>query len=224
MSTKSRKFVTVSLDNNQKIFYPTDQNKTLILDEGLVDFNVAFDFKHRNEEEGIDTLACYLRIIDSKGIIWEAENIFTPTILLENMVNIEEISIINYSRISESWLCAFAENTMITGVKDLLDDRIYRTIYLDNDHIYNLQFKYQVPNFTIAFFDQFKDLGIKELTCPQFLIKLSGLYDANSDEIEPFVYSIQAQKLMFINTAYKTDSGFWEDNEIPFPIIFRECF
>ncbi len=168
------------------------------------------------EGEPIDTASCLVRLADAVGEIWEAESTFSLHVFIENMVNLDRTSWLIYFDDSEEWKAAFEDDCLMTGATCLLDDRFYRRLLVGDDRV-ELQFKYQSPSFDVAFY---RSPHVPDLT--SLLVRVSGLYDSDMNEIRPLVFEMDWRHLLFRNELYfDAEAGDWTGDRWPLPLIFR---
>jgi hypothetical protein len=54
------------------------------------------------------------------------------------------------------------------------------------------------------------------------IVKVSGLYDSDMDEIRPLAFEMDWSDLLFRNELYfDSEEGHWTDDGWPLPLIFR---
>ena len=110
---------------------------------------------------------------------------------------------------------AFDGDYMMAGATCLLDDRSYRKFLVGDERV-ELRFKYQCPVFDVAFH---RCPHVTELT--SLLVRVSGLYDLDMNEIRPLVFEMDWRRLLFRNELYfDAEAGEWTGDGWPLPLIF----
>lgn len=209
----------VSLWCGRTRFFDTDEGGRLRVDPGQV--ALSFCLKRNSDTtEGepfpVDTGSCFVHLVDEAGEVWEAESVFSLDVFIQNMINLGRASWLVYFDDAEEWRAAFDEDGLMTGATGLLDDRFYRNFLVGDERI-ELQFKYQCPTFDVAFH---RSPYVTSLT--KLIIKVSGLYDSDMNEIRPLAFEMDWSDLLFRNELYfDAEEGQWTGDGWPLPLIFR---
>jgi hypothetical protein len=163
---------------------------------------VAASFRLRrnpdlSEGEPVDTASCLVRLADEAGAMWEAESTFSLHVFVENMVNLGRTSwLVYFDDAEDEWKKAFDGDLMMAGATCLLDDRFYRKFLVGDERV-ELKFKYQCPVFDVAFH---RSPHVTELT--SLLIRVSGLFDLDMNEIRLMVFEMDWRRLLFWNELF----------------------
>ena len=105
---------------------------------------------------------------------------------------------------------------MMAGATCLLDDRFYRKFLVGDERV-ELRFKYQCPVFDVAFH---RSPHVTDLT--SLLVRVSGLFDLDMNEIRPLVFEMDWRRLLFRNELYfDAEAGEWAGDGWPLPPVFR---
>ena len=167
--------------------------------------------------EPVDTASCLVRLADEAGEVWEAESTFSLHVFVENMVNLGRASWLVYFDDAEEWKGAFDGDLMMAGATCLLDDRFYRKFLVGDERV-ELKFKYQCPVFDVAFH---RSPHVTELT--SLLVRVSGLFDLDMNEIRPLVFEMDWRCLLFRNELYfDAEAGEWTGDGWPLPPVFTK--
>lgn len=183
---------------------------------------VAASFRLRrnpdpSEGEPVDTASCLIRLADDAGEVWEAESTFSLLAFVENMVNLGRTSWLVYFDEAEEWKGAFDGDLMMAGATCLLDDRFYRKFLVGDERV-ELKYKYQCPVFDVAFH---RSTHVPSLT--SLLVRVSGLFDLDMNEIHPLVFEMDWRGLLFRNELYFDDEeGNWTGDGWPLPPVFKK--
>ena len=200
-------------------YFDTDEGGRLRVDRG----EVALSFRLRRnayigEGEPVDTASCFVRLADEAGQVWEAESIFPLDVFIEHMIDLGRMSWLVYFEDAEEWKGAFDGDCLMTGATCLLDDRFYRKFLVEDDRV-ELQFKYQCPTFDVAFF---RSPYVTSLT--RLIVRVSGLYDSEMNEIRPLAFEMNWSDLLFRNELYfDVAEGAWMGDGWPLPVVFRKA-
>lgn len=184
---------------------------------------VAASFRLRRnpdptEGEPVDTASCLVRLADDAGEVWESESTFSLHAFVENMVDLGRTSwLVYFDEAGEEWQGAFDGDLMVAGATCLLDDRFYRKFLVGDERV-ELKFKYQCPVFDVAF-----HRSPQVPTRTALLVRVSGLFDLDMNEIRPLVFEMDWRSLLFRNELYfDSEEGGWVGDGWPRPLIFRK--
>jgi hypothetical protein len=213
-------YKSVSLLCGRTRYFDTEEGGRLRVDPG----EVALSFRlrrnvHVGEGEPIDTATCLTRLADDAGELWETEAHFSLDVFIQNMVNLDRMSwLVYFDDAEEEWKKAFEDDCLMTGATCLRDDRFYRNFLVGEDQRVEFQFKYQCPQFDVAFY---RDSYLKDST--RLIVRVSGLYDAEGNDIRPLAFEMNWWDLLFRNELYfDTDEGQWTGDGWPLPMTFRK--
>lgn len=200
-------------------YFDTDEGGRLRVDRG----EVALSFRLRRnayigEGEPVDTASCLVRLADEAGEVWEAESTFSLDVFIQHMIDLGRTSWLVYFDDAEEWKGAFDGDCLMTGATCLLDDRFYRKFLVGDDRV-ELQFKYQCPTFDVAFF---RSPYVTSST--SLIVRVSGLYDSDMNEIRPMAFEMDWSDLLFRNELYfDVEEGGWTGDGWPLPVVFRKA-
>lgn len=204
-----RGFLTVSLRNNERREFPVrgKPDARLILEEGLLEAEIELDFHDRtDDEEAWDTLRCRTRMADRQGTPWQCEALFLADELVidfegETLCPLGDGPLVRLTEAPAEWVRAFERDLLLGGIKVFRDDRTYATLPLSGSDL-EIPIKYFAPRLCAAL--------LQEGTGAKFLVSISGVLDEDGDEVPPFVYALDATKLLFRATAgFDADDGWW---------------
>jgi hypothetical protein len=181
--------------------------------------------------EPVDVLCCELRLADDQGDLWQAQVLFTPEVFLEQMVNLpEDRQPLSETDGEEAWAEAVKEGLLLSGVRGVLEG--LSRYLLAADQAVAVVGADSSPRFDLA--GQGHNLvvrvtGLSGARWPLEVIyedEYTGLADAvrgQSLELGPLpslYYRLSAQALLFRNTTFAEDDGFWHRNDLPIPVLF----
>jgi hypothetical protein len=190
------------------------------------------------EREPFDVLRCVIRLADSTGRLWEATNLFTPEVFLEQLVNLRRLEAAHpFASAEKEEKESLRKRPVLSGIRDFLDDGGYRH-FLAKTSLFSVQLRGQTPVYDVALADD------------RFLVRVSGLtgmarpveYEedfvsfaqspegrkggkgkaGDDDLLPPLVYEIPFHRLLFRNTSFAVDEGHWHHNDIPIPVVFQQ--
>lgn len=241
-----RGWVPITLDNAWFVEFLTEPAGVLRVGPAKVRAEFRFTAVDRDEQgEAVRILGCQLRLADSEGGMWQGESVFPARVVLDELIDLTRPEPARWlSHAPKEWREVFKGQLLVRGACQLLDDRFYRWFYADNT-AFTIQYKYQAPSYDIA------HLGGGRLlvrVCGLFgnwdPLRIEGpggapvRYTATSpdpdqddpegpegfgdyDNLEPLVYPMDVRRLLFRNTAARSPDGYWEDNGLAAPVVFR---
>ena len=191
-------------------------------------YSVRLD-KHPNSAiEPVDVLRARVRLTDEAGDIWEAVSLFTPEVFFEKLIDLDSIDCANFSEGANDgeWL--------LSGVRALLEDGAWRYAFLSNEL---LAFPgEQRPRVDIAIGEEARKFQVRMtgLVGRRRPVNLDRDYIVLDPEdragerslwerdvpLPPLVFTIPLHDLVFRNTTFAVDDGFWHRNPIPIPVVF----
>jgi hypothetical protein len=102
---------------------------------------------------------------------------------------------------SADWVQAFEREPLLGGIRVFRDDRTYATLPLSGTDL-EIPVKYFAPRLDVAL--------LREGTGAKFLVKVLQVFDAEGEEVPPFVYALDSTKLLFRTTAgFDAEDGWW---------------
>ncbi|HKB39310.1 MAG TPA: hypothetical protein VKD72_22925 [Gemmataceae bacterium] len=233
-ATESR-LVPISLSNDpeappentrREVVFPTAESGDLVITAPNLAGTFRLGFRHRDAVR--DVLSCVFRVPDSDGNLWEAETVFTPEVFLEQLVTLQRTSWAVFESTTEEDTQIFKEHLLLSGIRDTLDDGSRRLFLVADNAIVDVTFDNQKVTYDVA--------GQKGL-----LVRVSGLtgrvYPAAGDReyvdvdlskhaegeraVPPIVFPLEVRSLIFRNTTFCVDEGYWHRNDLPLPLIFH---
>lgn len=125
----------------------TDEPGTLRLKPDW--FHARFKLSIKRQEKDSRTLvSCRTRIPDREGTVWEAESLFTPSIFIEKLLDLNRMDrpmFEVHARSEDEISQALQQPPLVSGINELLDDRFYRFFWVSN-RLLQVVFKYQAPS------------------------------------------------------------------------------
>ncbi|MBY0457884.1 MAG: hypothetical protein K2V38_11140, partial [Gemmataceae bacterium] len=161
-------FVEAGVWNHGTAIFPVMSGGALVFTDGHVKFGYRLDFdtggEAKNLAEGRYNIACFHRLADASGAVWEARTTFRPELFVHRIQDLNNIDWPMWAHHDEERVKAVADRPLITGVQALEDDRFYRRFWID-DTLLEIQFKYQ--GLTI-------DVG--QMANSQVAVRVSGFF------------------------------------------------
>ncbi len=139
-------YVPYSLWNHGEVVFPTDPPGWLVIGDGSlqIEYRLAFDdggFPER-AADGYGNVACFQRIPDAAGVVWEARTTFSPHLFVNRLLDLDSLEGPMWAYNDPARVEAVTQRPLITGISVLEDDRFYRRFWVD-DALLEIQFKYQ---------------------------------------------------------------------------------
>ncbi len=213
--------------DGEQFEFVTDAGGHLRVTGGLGRYLVRVEKYPDGLREPFDVLRCRVRVTDADGRVWECLTHCTPEVFFERMVNLRagEEPLLDGS--------AAASEGALTGIRTLLDDGAWRCALM-GDHLVAFLGRGQHPL-----------VDIKPL--PRgFAVRMTGLIgrrravgrgrdfsdlDPDDRPFEPPAWDedlllpavnflVPMAALVFRNTTFAVDDGFWHRNAIPIPVVF----
>lgn len=142
----SPEFVTIKVWNHVPVVYPTDPPGGLAVGEGEVALRYRLDFDHGGKPdtvaEGGANVACFQRVADAAGTVWECRTCFRPHLFVHRMLDLDSLEWPMWDHNTPDRAASIAERPLLTGLGVVADDRFYRRFWV-NDALVEVQFKYQ---------------------------------------------------------------------------------
>lgn len=142
----SPNFVETSDWNYGIAEYLTEPFGRLTVGEGDVKLLYRLDLDYgSNPERGADALynvACFHRLADATGAVWEARTCFRPHLFVQRMLDLSSLEWPLWAHHAPDRVAAIEARPLITGLYAMKDDRFYRRFWVD-DALLEIQFKYQ---------------------------------------------------------------------------------
>ena len=155
----SQDFIDLLIWNDAEVSYQTDPPGRLAIGRGKVKLQFRLDFDHGGDPkriaEGMVNVACFHRLTDSAGAIWEARTCMWPRLFVNRLLDLDSIDRPCWEHNDPERAKALAKRPLLTGLEMLLDDRFYRWFWLDNTLV-EVQFKYQGITIDIGMQDEMK--------------------------------------------------------------------
>lgn len=206
------------LGNAREFSWPVAGNRSLLVKPGRLrlEFSIL-KISEGDEPESRDILKFPILVPDNAGRVWRAETLCDPCALLERISSITPSRpTFESDMMDDDWREALEERPVVTGIRDFLDDRFHRTFIID-DQVLQVPFRYQAPVYDVALLP-----SRLPLMPPALLVRVSGLYGADAEEIPPFVFETSPEHLIFRNDiCFDPTDGIWVRNPIPLPLLFR---
>jgi hypothetical protein len=192
-----------------------------LLDRYDAEIDACFDLAPGSERELVDVVRCRLRVADSRGRLWEATTHFTADVLLQAWCDWY-----NSPPSFESPTRSLGE-ILLGDVRGLLDGGGWRHLLID-DWAVSIPFDGQRPRFDLT---AWKDVRVRGLVGYRRRVKmdfrqLEFEWDDPGpgatvlmESLPPIVFN--ARELLFRNTTFAVDDGFWHHNDLPIPVVFE---
>jgi hypothetical protein len=204
----------------------TDAGGRLVVSGGKERYAVRLDRHPDSAGERVDVIRCRVRLTDENGDVWETATHFTPEVFLEKLINLDHINTPGTSDENKpgKW--------MLTGMRALLDDGAWRYAFFWDALV---AFPgHQALTVDVAPLEQDFAVRIKGLvgrrrpvTLDRDYIELDpadrakevGLWSKDAP-LPPVFFTVPMYDLIFRNTTFAVDDGFWHKNAIPIPVVF----
>ncbi len=210
-------FHRIILDPGRPLLWPTEDRGLLAVSAGPVHLSFSLSAVSEGEEpESRDILHCRLRLSDASGRPWQADTWCLPSFIMDQLSAGNASRLVFTDELPKDWNEELESAMLVSGVRDFLDDRFLRTLVIENQ-IFEVPFKFQTPVYDIAL----PSAG-SPASAIRLVVRISGLMDADMEEIPPFVVEIPPEQLLFSNTAYPDPcEAFWSRNCLSVPPVFR---
>jgi hypothetical protein len=88
-------FVEVGLWNHGEVAYPVEPGGRLVIGDGEVKLRYRLDFDHGGKPdriaEGMVNVACFHRIADAAGAVWEARTCFRSDLFVHRLQDLNHL-------------------------------------------------------------------------------------------------------------------------------------
>jgi hypothetical protein len=221
-------FTTWTFDSRQELDLRTNAGGFLhLVAEGLLNASVSFEVAPGSEREAQDVILGRVRLADEEGGLWESVARFTPEAFVEGLTALlpgDGPVFLEGERKNES-------PPLPGGIRGVLDDGGWRH-FLVGEWAVSIRFANQKPRFDL--FGGSYRLGVQvrglvgyrrpiELENHQGLITWKPDQQAElvEEELPPIAFQMDYEELLFRNTTFAVDDGFWHGNDLPIPIVFE---
>jgi hypothetical protein len=204
--------------------FQTDAGGRLLV--GSVRYRVRLDLHPGSAGEPMDVLRCRVRLTDDAGDVWEAVSLFTPEVFFERLIDLDSIHCPVFGPGPEG-------EGLLSGVRALLDGG-WRYAFIGDELV---AFRgEQRPVIALARGEDARDVvvcitGLVGRRRPVEIDHDYILLDPAARQAErvrwdqdarlpPIVYQMPLGALLFRNTTFAVDDGFWHHNAIPIPVVF----
>jgi hypothetical protein len=175
-----------------------------------------------SEKEPFDVVRCRTRVADSAGRLWEAVTHFIPDYLLTFLHDLDWISMPVFEESEEEG------EPLLVGVRGgLWDDGGWRHFFVDGWAV-SVRFDGQKPRFDILPGPQVRLRGLTGFRRP---VQSEDEYTdwktrdrpwpVIEEPLPPIVFEMRPGRLLFRNTTFAIDDGFWHHNDLPIPVVFE---
>ncbi len=155
----SPEFFATPLWNYGTATYLTDPPGQLTIGDGSVDLHYRLDFDHGGDPtrlaEGMVNVACFHRVADSTGAIWEARTSFCCDLFVHRLLDLDSLHYPMWAHNDPGRTNAIASRPLLVGLRLMEDDRFYRRFWVD-DALLEIQFKYQGLTIDIGYEDDYR--------------------------------------------------------------------
>jgi hypothetical protein len=182
--------------------------------------------------EAVDVLCCELELRDDQGNLWQAQVLFTSEVFLEQMVNLPAGSQPLAEKTGKKeWDKARKKGLLLTGVRGLLEGPA--RYFLSEDRAVAVVGADSSPRFDLAGYGHKLLVRVTGLTGASWPLELiyeeeyAGLAEEARERslelgpLPPLYYWFSARALLFRNTTFAVDEGFWHRNDLPIPVLFE---
>jgi hypothetical protein len=223
-------FVTWTLENNHELDLRTRCSGVLHVGaDYLIKAQAAFEIALGSESEPVDVIRCRVRLTDEEGGLWEAVTHFTPEAFLEGMTALLPADHPRFVEGEEQR----EDEPLLAGIRGgILDDGGWRH-FLVGSWAVSVCFNNQRPRYALFGGGYRVRVQASGLVGYRRAINLDNeqgfmtwVPDAQSaglreEELPPIVFDMADADLLFRNTTFAVDDGFWHQNDLPIPIVFE---
>jgi hypothetical protein len=224
-------FVEVILENGADLELPVASGGCLRRTWGGVRVAFRLDTAPGSAAEPVDVLRCVTRLADDRGDLWQAQSLFTPEVFLERMVDpAKHRQPLADEEADRQWDLR-KDNRLLSGIRGRLEGN--HRYFLTTDHAVAVVGANQPIRFDVA--GQGRDLlvrvtGLTGVRWP-LTVNPQDEYAGLTEEclgkprqegpLPPLVYQIDIADLLFRNTTFAVDDGFWHLNDLPIPLLWE---
>ena len=152
----SQEFFATSVWNYDEVSYPTDSPGALVIGLGSVDLSYRLDIDHGGDstrvEKGLYNVACFHRLADAVGDVWEARTCFNMALFVNRLLDLGSLDWPMWAHRDSSRTEAITARPILTRLQVMEDDRFYRRFWVDHT-LLEIQFKYQGLTIDIGYQD-----------------------------------------------------------------------
>lgn len=128
-------YVESLLWNHETVTYSTHPSGGLTIGEGEIRLQYRLDFDHGGNParvaKGLMNIACFQRIADSIGNVWEARTSFSPHLFIYRLLDLNNTDAPQWEYNDSERLEAITKRPLLTGIRITEDDRFSRQIWID---------------------------------------------------------------------------------------------
>ena len=161
----------------------TTESGGLALGPGVVKLCMDLYFAERDDAEGIDRLGVRWQCQDGDGQWWMAEASFPVWFLAQALFEDDPPALARYAAAAPaSWRRALAEQPLLTGVRDLWENRT----------IYPVDFGEELRQIQHKYLDSTVDLGLlsSDGLRPRLVLAVHGLRDYEVNDVPKFLFTV----------------------------------
>ncbi len=226
-------FVEMTYEHWYPLELLTNEAGLLVLECKKLKAKVRLERHPNSDREPVDVLRCRVRIADDSGDLWESMTLFTPDFFLEKLVDLDRIDMVSQLEPEESpWQPGPGA---LLGVRALIDDRAWRYLLLE-DELLAFQGNRQKPSVDVRPTEEGFSVRLSGLVGRRRPIEIDHesrylVLDPESrpasaelweqdQPLPPLLFSVSFPELVFSNTTFAINEGFWHQNSIPIPVVF----
>jgi hypothetical protein len=215
------------LENNHDLALRTSAGGILTVQKDyLIRAEGRFEIAPGSESELVDVIRGRVRLADEQGGLWEAVAHFTPEAFVEGMIALLPG---DHPRFLEGEVKG-GSDPLLAGVRGLLDDGGWRH-FLVGEWAVSVCFANQKPRFAL-FAGPRVEVQASGLVGYRRAIHLENEHGfitwraeqpsdgLRQEELPPIIFEMSHADLLFRNTTFAVDDGFWHMNDLPIPVIF----
>jgi hypothetical protein len=188
---------------------------------------VCFDIAPGSTSEPLDVVRCRARLADDQGGLWEAVTHFTAEAFIEGMAALLNGEHPGFVEDQER-----TDEPLLAGIRGLLDDGGWRH-FLVGEWAVSICFQNQRPRFTLFGDRYYIDVRASGLIGCRRAIDLENVEGFTTwkpeqppgglreEELPPIAFRMSYPDLLFRNTTFAIDDGFWHRNDLAIPIVFE---
>jgi hypothetical protein len=216
-----RRWRRIAPNHSWVVEHPTDEGGLLRLEPARLEatwrLGVARDF-----EEELTVLCCQVRLADRDGRLWQCDSLFSADVLMRHWLDFEDVF---------PWEMLSGVRTLCDGVRGTLEGGWRRLLF--GESAVSLHLDRQRPRFCLLACGNLELLWVRVRGLVGFRRRVEIDHEGqcvvwgegNPGEVVEgplpgVVFGVEASRLLFRNTTFAVDDGFWHRNDVPIPVRF----
>jgi hypothetical protein len=227
-SDEDASFIRLEVNIPLPLEFATDAGGNLQVDGSLQPLCLNLD-RHPGSVGAEEVLRSRLRLTDVAGDVWETGTLFTPEVFFEKLLDLKREAVPDVESSDEPWSPGPGS---LLGVRGRLVGG-WRYAVLAR-HLIAFHGEEQRPLFDLCPLGDVIRVRLRGLVGRCRPIQSDGTdFDLNpapdaeevtsweqDHELPPVCFSVALLDVVFRNTTFAVDEGFWHGNAIPIPVVF----